>query len=57
MKFFKEIAGFQGIFEDDFLKFSRFGGGGSASRTPTNADDHIFQTYWHNFRERFYKIL
>ena len=33
------------------------GGGGSAPRTPTNAEDHICVNYWHNFREKFDKIL
>ena len=33
------------------------GSSGSAPEPLTNAYDHIFLNYWHNFREKFEKLL
>ena len=54
-KFFNKIHGFNWFFYSDFHKFDRVGG--FAPEPATNAYLHIFLNYWHNFREKFDRIL
>ena len=56
MKFFKKWLVFHRIFEYDFWKFSSFGGL-RPSNPPTNGYYNILLNYWHNFREKFHKII
>ena len=39
------------------ISINSLASGVSAPEPPTKADDHISQNYWHNFREKFDKIL
>ena len=55
MKFFKNFM--VSIDFSTHISINSLASGGSAPEPPRNADDHIFLNYWHNFREKFEKIL